>query len=164
MQDTQLGEVRANAHREPDRGGRPYCKGDECESDEDETRTVTLYLVDKINEQLAFGPRQGSDYSRGVIYKEQSDRGLFDNLRVASITPDRAAYQASGTLTLNTQLTGAPASGNGSDVAIWGLGDTEHFAWQHHTDGIATGYEAAGPGTFDVLSKSRAPAWPRVST
>ena len=108
-------------------------------------------LVAKINEHLAFGPHQGSDYSRGVIYKEQSDRGLFDNLRVASITPDLAAYQASGTLTLNTQLTGAPASGNGSDVALWGLGDTEHFAWQHNTDGIATGYEAAGPGTFDKV-------------
>lgn len=111
-------------------------------------------LTDKINEQLAFGPHQGTDYANGVIYKEDADRGLFDNLRVASITPDLAAFQASNgaTVTFDVTFTGRPALGSdGHDVQTFGLPDTEHFAWQYNDDGIAQSYEASGPGTFDKV-------------
>jgi len=120
--------------------------------DDTSTHFTLDQLVDRINEQLAYGTQQVTDpASLGVYYLNDDDRGLFDDLRVASITPDLATYQPNGAVSLTTTLTGAPASGNGSDVALWGLDDTDYVVWHHHADGVVRTYEAAGPGTFDKV-------------
>ena len=111
-------------------------------------------LVERINEQLAFGPYQTNelgipDLTQGVIYADASAAGDLDDVRVASIVP---SYDAAGALSVTVTLTGGSGVSNlvflGADASISNKADIE---WVHRTDGTAVSYEAVGPGTFDKV-------------
>jgi hypothetical protein len=109
-------------------------------------------FVDAMNVQLAYGVADNYDSTlpfSGVRYSDDghTDEGLFNDLRVASVTPSLVG----GAAVLAIVFSGVPASVQSANLISpqpYGFG---RIQWTYRDAGASVVYEAAGPGTFDKV-------------